>query len=53
MFKVKSGLVASSIAREKGMCWGHDIFGYEYYVGTSEELKKIGVIDIKTSNVDN
>jgi hypothetical protein len=50
MFTCNSESVAKAIAAENKTCYGFSVFG-KFYVGTSDELRKIGVVEIKGERV--
>ena len=39
-----SAIAAQDEAYETGLFWGHCVFGGTYYVGTRDELARIGVV---------
>ena len=52
MYKTKNEQTAIELAIENNYTYGVSIFDGQYYVGTKEELTRIGVVDIKdTCNV--
>ena len=46
MFKVKNEKTAKEIAKKESLYYGWSIFG-DWYVGTSVQLKDIGVCELK------
>jgi hypothetical protein len=52
MYKVNNAEMAKELAKEYNLSYGMSLFDGKWYVGSPEELKKIGVTDIdKSENV--
>lgn len=49
MYKVNNVTMAKERAKESNLSYGMSIFDGKWYVGSPEELKEIGVIDIDKS----
>jgi len=47
MFRAKIEKVAADLAKEHGLSYGWSVFG-DWFVGTEEQLAKIGVTEVKT-----
>jgi hypothetical protein len=46
MYRCRIEKVAREIATEKSASYGMSVFDGAWYVGTAEELRKIGVVDV-------
>jgi len=52
MYKFNSEKEAIEKAKELDLCYGWSIFSTGWYVGSEQELKKIGVLDSIKPNID-